>query len=178
MDILWIVFFILIPAMALVSIVMWSIRNGIAPMPTSIKAKKCLMDILPHPLQGPIYELGFGWGTLAYPLAKRYPASQIFGYETSPIPYWVARLRSVFAQQANLHLQKRDFFQVPLADASLVVCYLYPGAMRRLKVKFEAELKSGTWVVSNTFAVPGWKPVKTLIVPDLYHTNIYLYRIE
>ncbi len=32
-----------------------------------------------------------------------------------------------------------DFFNVDLKDAGLVVCYLYPGAMERLKDKFEKD---------------------------------------
>ncbi len=57
----------------------------------------------------------------------------------------------------------------------MVVCYLYPGAMRKLKDKFEQELAPGTLVVSNTFSISGWKPINVIDTHDLYNTHIYLY---
>jgi hypothetical protein len=47
--------------------------------------------------------------------------------------------------------------------------------MERLRPKFERELKSGSLVVSHTFAVPGWVPESVWQVDDLYRTKIYLY---
>lgn len=147
-------------------------------MPTSLKAKKSLVQALPDQLSiGKIYELGSGWGTLAFPLAHHYAEMHVIGYETSPIPYWASKIWAVFARTKNLSLLRRDFFLEPLNDASLVVCYLYPEAMRRLKTKFEKELKPGTWIVTNTFAIAGWKPEKIYEIPDLYRTRIYVYKI-
>lgn len=163
----------------LISIAVFSIRNGISPMPSSFKAKNCLVSNLPPDLlSGKIYELGSGWGTLAYPLAASYPQKEVTAFETSPVPYYVSRAGCYFFNAPNLKFVKRDFYTISLDDAALIVCYLYPEAMHKLKVKFEQELKPGTWVVSNTFAIPGWKAAKTYEVPDLYHTKIYFYRID
>lgn len=162
------------------SLVVWSIRNGISPMPTSAKVKFCLYNLLPNHLNGTIYDLGSGWGTLVIPLAGRYPDCPVIGFETSPLPYWMSVLRLKFfktcSHLSNVQFVKSDFFSANLEDASLIVCYLYPGAMKKLKSKFEAELKPGTWVISNTFAVPGWKEERVLGAADLYHTKIYLYK--
>lgn len=159
------------------SIVIWSIRNGIAPMPTSFKAKQALLKALPPTVSGEVYELGAGWGTLLLPLAQRYPHTSIIGFETSTIPFYVTYLRMALKTLPNLKLYRRDFFQADLQKAGLVVCYLYPEAMRRLKVKFEKELRPGTWVISNTFAVPGWKAIDKVEVGDLYRTVVYIYKI-
>ena len=176
-SILLLILAILGASVAIGSIVLWSIWNGIAPMPSSYKAQRKIEELLPRLVQGPIYELGSGWGTLAFLLAKRYPHQPVIGYETSPIPFWISRILLKFKYLHNLTLKRKDFFEVPLNDASLVVCYLYPGAMHRLKVKFERELQPGTWILSNTFAIPGWTPVQMAVVEDLYRTKIYLYRI-
>jgi trans-aconitate methyltransferase len=159
------------------SIIQWSIRNQISPMPSSPKAKRTILAGIPE-VSGTIYELGSGWGTLAFPVARRYPHCQVIGLETSPIPYRLSRLRLIFERLPNLKLKNADFFSYPLQDASLVVCYLYPEAMRRLKEKFLAELKPGTWVISNTFAIPGWSPHQVLKVDDMYFTKIYIYRMS
>lgn len=162
----------------LISIVVWSYRNGITPTPTSSKAKKCLMNALPATMQGNIYELGSGWGTLALPLAKRYPNCRVMGFESSPLPFFVSQIRKRLGNVPNLKLYRHNFFEADLRDANLVVCYLYPGAMRKLKEKFQKELKSGTLIVSNTFAIPGWQPEAVHEVGDLYRTKVYVYRVE
>ncbi len=64
-----------------------------------------------------------------------------------------------------------------LHNASLVVCYLYSGAMQRLKTKFESELALETYVLSHTFAIPGWTRIHCVKVADLYQTPMYLYQI-
>lgn len=158
------------------SIMIWTFRNKISPMPTSSKVKGCLIKILPKDIDGKIYELGSGWGTLVFPLADNYPDCQVIGYESSPVPYWASRMRAFCKSHKNLRLEQSDFFEKNLSDAGLVVCYLYPGAMSRLKEKFEKELKAGTYVISNTFAVPGWEAEAIYEVRDLYRTRIYLYK--
>jgi hypothetical protein len=169
---------LLLPLMAiLISLVVWTIRNGISPMPTSAKAKSCMLSVLPSEFQGTIYELGSGWGTLLLPLAEKYPDSQVIGFETSLLPFWFSCLRLKLAGCSNVQLQRKDFFKENLADAALVVCYLYPGAMEKLKHKFETELPSGAYVISNTFAVPGWIPERKVDIGDLYHNKIYLYYV-
>lgn len=160
----------------LVSVVIWSIANGISPMPSSSRAKETLLTALPKNVNGTIVELGSGWGTLVYPIAAAYPDHPVIGYESSPIPFWFSKLYGYFRPHSNVQLQKTDFFTVPLDQAGLIVCYLYPGAMRQLKSKLEKEIQSDAWVISNTFAIPGWEPVEVFPVNDLYKTNIYLYQ--
>jgi hypothetical protein len=160
------------------SIAIWSIRNGITPMPTAPAAKLTLLKAIPPKVQGNIYELGSGWGTLAMPLARNNPQCTVIGYENSTIPYLFSQLRHLLIPSSNLKIYRKNFFEASLADASLVVCYLYPEAMRKLKDKFAKELKPDTWILSNTFSIPGWEPRQVFDVGDLYNTKIYLYRIS
>ncbi len=143
-------------------------------MPTSRKVKEALLRMAPKDLEGTLYDLGSGWGTLVIPLAKRYPQCQVIGVESSPIPYSISYFRK---NPNNLRLLREDFFAISLENATMIACYLYPGAMLKLRDKFEEELHTGAWVISHTFAVPDWKPLQTVTVNDLYHTKIYLYQI-
>ena len=143
-------------------------------MPTSSKVRKNLMSLLPKLEEGTVVELGSGWGHLIFPLSKRYKSCQIIGYENSPLPYLFS---SLINHAPNLKIVRKNFFETSLKDADLVVCYLFPKGMERLKPKFEKELKSGTKVISHTFAIPGWIPIKTVEVDDLYCSKIYLYEI-
>lgn len=147
-------------------------------MPSSKKAKDALFALLPSVIDGDIFELGAGWGTLALPLARQFPTQRIIAYELSWIPFVITWIRARGARLSNLSVSRSDFYTVPCHSAGLIVCYLYPEAMRMLKPKFEKELRPGTWIASNTFAIPGWKPHKILEINDLYKTKVYLYKME
>lgn len=143
-------------------------------MPTSEKVRRALLEVLPEMDDGIIIDLGSGWGNLVFPLAKKYEGCHIFGYENSPIPYWVSSLMN---HKGNLKIKRANFYDVPLQDADLVVCYLFPKGMERLAEKLQRELKPGTHVISHTFAFPGWKPETVIEVDDLHHSKIYLYEV-
>jgi Histone methylation protein DOT1 len=157
------------------SVVWWSLKNGISPMPTSEKVKRKVLDFIPPETQGMIVDLGSGWGNVVMQLAKKFPHCHIVGYETSPIPYYFSRVWALFSKHPNLKIYRKNFFNEDLSEIALVYCYLYPGAMKELREKFINELKPGTIVFSNTFAIPDWEPVHVVSVKDLYNTRIYMY---
>lgn len=157
------------------SIIITTLRNGISPMPTSYKVKKKLLEIIPSETKGNVYELGSGWGTLAFPLAKNLPDCQLIAYENSYFPYIFSVLRKLFHPLGNLEFHNQNFLDTSLENSQLIICYLYPGAMEQLKEKMEKELSKECLVISHTFAVPSWKPEKVIEVDDLYSTKIYLY---
>ena len=157
------------------SIVIYTMMVGISPMPSSRKALRAVVDALPSEIDGIIYELGVGWGGMMFALARRYPEQAIVGYELSPVPYLFCRLRLLLTPLSNIRLYRRNFFEEPIGDAGLIVCYLYPGAMSRLAEKFDGELPPGAWVVTHTFAVPEWSPESVTDIGDLYHSKVYRY---
>ncbi len=155
----------------------YTIRTGISPVPTAARVRRTLMGGLPRTLgAGTIFELGCGWGSLAVPLARAYPAHPVVGYELSPLPWAVSWLRARFVRSRNLRVVRRDFHRAHLGDACLVVCYLYPGGMERLRPKLEAELRPDALVVSHFFPVPGWRPHRTLRADDLDRSPVYYYQ--
>lgn len=170
--------FLFLLLFAMLSVVIWTIRLGISPMPTSKKAKKAILQSLPHNISGKIVDLGSGWGTLIFPLARQHPNCTVIGYELSPFPYLISKIRHFFQPLPNLKIYRKEFLNAPLQDADIIVCYLYPAVMYPLKVKFEQELRPGSLVVSSTFAVPGWKPDQIIEVNDIYHSKIYIYFVK
>ena len=161
--------------LVMLSIVIGAVRTGISPMPSSRAAIKQLLAFVPDEGSGPIFELGSGWGTLAIPLARAHPQRLVICYELSTIPWLVSLLRARLSGVANLEIRRGDFFEADLSEAEAVVCYLYPGGMTRLKQKLEQELSGEAMVLSNTFAVPGWKPHQRVKLDDLYRTPVYCY---
>ena len=168
---------VLVSVAAVFSIIFHTIKNGISPMPSSWKAGKAVAQLLAGEMEtGSIAELGSGWGTMLPAVTSRLPLCTITGYENSPVPYLFSRLLLFFMGRKGTRIIFSSFYDTNLSSHSAVICYLYPGAMEKLKSKFEKELMEGSIVISNTFAVPGWVPEKTIIINDLYRTPVYLYR--
>jgi hypothetical protein len=91
------------------------------------------------------------------------------------IPYVYSYILNKAFNSNRLVILRKNFYQASLTDANVVICYLYPEAMKRLRYKFEDELKPGTLVISNTFAVPGWQSMSVVELEDLYRSKIYKY---
>ena len=155
-------------------LLLFSLYNGIGPVPTSLKVKTKLLTNLPEVKTGTLVELGAGWGSLLSPLSNQLIDFKIVGYENSPICFLFLKMR--FWKRPFVQLLCEDFWKADLKGSSIVVCYLYHDAMERLKEKLERELEAGTWVITHTFAIPQWTPQKTVFADDIYRTPIYYYR--
>jgi hypothetical protein len=79
--------------------------------------------------------------------------------------------------QKNLKIIQADFFQKDLKDVNLVVFFLFPKVMERVKEKLEKELKQGTHVVTHTYPIPGWEPQKVIEVKEHFQSTIYIYEV-
>ncbi|KEQ17749.1 hypothetical protein GZ78_08685 [Endozoicomonas numazuensis] len=156
------------------SIVYWSLRLGITPTATTGKVKLNIQNCLPAVIDGNIYELGCGFGSLIPVLARHYSGHIIFGIERSTVPYWISRLRCRHLK--NVTIIKQDFFNIEWEDTGLIICYLYPGAMERLSGEFQKRLKSDCYIISHTFRLPGWEPELESKAGDLYRSPVYRYR--
>ncbi|MCH9626521.1 MAG: hypothetical protein S4CHLAM2_01430 [Chlamydiales bacterium] len=157
-----------------ITVVGFSLYYGISPMPTSRKVREEMLALIPLN-KGVVYELGSGWGNLIFPLAKRFPSLQIIAVEGSWVPWLISALLVKILRYPNLTLQRKNFYSLPLDEADGVICYLYPGAMERLKVKFEKELKKSAFVISNTFALSGWTPVQVKRAKDVWRSPVYFF---
>lgn len=153
-----------------------SLRYGIPPTPTSKKVRLEIEKHLPLKLEGKILDCGSGFGSLAYGLKKKYPGLCVEGYEASWIPFLCSKL--IYGQlKPKVGFYKRNFMFEDLREYSLIFCYLYPKISSSLVEKFQKELKTGTWVISHTFALEGLSLVHFSRAKDLYHTPIYVYQI-
>ena len=158
-------------------IVVYSLRTGISPMPSTARARARVLQAIPHATAGSIYELGSGWGTLAFALADHFPRCQVIGCELSPLPYLVSRLRQRWSPRTNLVLRREDLLKLSLTPAAAVVCYLCPPVMQELGRKLVTECRPNTLVVSNTFSIHSWTADQVHMLGDLYDSRVYVYRV-
>jgi hypothetical protein len=162
---------------AALSIVIHTQINGISPMPSSRKARAAILRLAQEfGVQGTIVDLGSGWGGPCAALSRALPHATVIGYENSWVPWLFSAAMNACLRRDNLRFACSDFFKAPLNTADLVICFLYPGGMTKLEPKFERELKSGAIVISNTFAIPEWKPERIVESGDIYRTRVYVYR--
>lgn len=142
-----------------------------APFVPSKKGKADLMIVLAHiASEDVVVDVGSGDGALVI-AAARAGARAARGIEMNPFLVWYSRLR---IRRAGLSGQARimraNFYRVPLHDADVVLLYLWPSTMAKLREKLEQELKPGTRVVSQAFPIAGWTPIRT-------DGDIFLYRV-
>ncbi len=168
---------IIVVAVALllaVSVVWTTLRVGISPMPSSAKATRAILDLIPGNAGERIAELGSGWGGLALAVTRHRPEAHVMAYELSLLPWvWSIGVARLMGRQ-EIEFVRRDFFDADLGDTDVVLCYLFPGAMERLAERL-THLKAGSIIISNTFRLPGWQPDEMVELDDLYQTRIYRY---
>jgi hypothetical protein len=168
--------FIALTLLVVISIVLYTIRIGISPMPSSARSREAILSLLDDCDGSRLVELGSGWGNLLIPIARRYPDKEIVAYELSPFPYLVSVFLKFLFRLHNVRLLRRDFLCADLSEADVLVCYLYPGGMKQLQKKILSDGLSPT-VISNTFAFDGIEPQRVLRVNDLYNSPVYLYKL-
>lgn len=147
-------------------------------MPSSKKAYHAMRELVDETGSGPIIDLGSGWGNFIIRSAKKYPQRQIIGYELSLLPWFISTLLKNILGLKNLTLHRQDFYNVNLPAASVLVCYLFPGAMEKIKNKLALEQPDINFLISNNFAISSWQPFKIIKLNDIYRSPIYLYKIS
>jgi SAM-dependent methyltransferase len=172
--------------LAMLSIVYMSWKNGISPMPSSAPVRSAVADEIKRLTRsGVVVEAGSGWGTLGLYLLRGCPDIQVIGIENSPFPLAISRLAARLAShflpetfatpRTRIKFIRGDIYTYPYENTDAVVCYLYPGAMKRLSPIFKERLTPGTRIISICFALPGWNPERILTCADPLRTKVYVY---
>ena len=119
-----------------------------------------------------VYDLGCGDGRIIIAAAQRYGARGV-GIDIDPALIREARKN---ASQAGVddrvEFREQDLFQANFREATVVALFLLPALNQRLRPQLEA-LKPGTRIISNTFEIEGWKPVREIDVQNDPDDNYY-----
>lgn len=118
-----------------------------------------------------VYDLGSGDGTALMVAAKEFGAQGV-GVEIDPLRYWYSRAAIFFAGLSKrLRIVRKNFFSVDVSPATVVVMYLIPKTLNRLKPKLLKELKPGTRIVTFVYQID-----LPLIAKD-EKNEVYIYQI-
>lgn len=154
----------------------YALRTGVPPMPSGAGARAVMTGLLPQRIEGTIYDLGSGWGGLAFALARRFPNNRVVGIELSPLPWLYARCLLFVSRRRNLEFRRADMMTVSVSDAGAALIYLMPGPLHRLAPKLREELPLGSVVISYSFAVGNWPPDCVVLEPQSGPLPVYRYR--
>lgn len=117
------------------------------------------------------YDLGCGDGKLVFAAAGS--GAEAIGFEISLLPYLLAVSRSFYVN--NSKIKFKNFWKADLSDADIVYLFLTPKVNPKAKEKLEHELKRGAKVITYTWPIEGWKPLKIDTTPG--QPAMYLYTI-
>lgn len=126
--------------------------------PSSTKDVLEMFDLARLDRKDRFIDLGSGDGRAA--LAASRVCEYAEGIEHNPFLTIFARFMALISANGKLKFRNTSFWRVNVAKFDVIFVYLLPGQMKQLAGKLEEEAAPGTRVVTNSFSIPGWKPVE------------------
>lgn len=125
-----------------------------------------------------VYDLGCGDARILQALAKKHTDAQFIGIEKALFPYLLAKITSL--KFRNITIKRKNFFKVPIENATVVVTYLFPSVMDLLLPKFEKELHN-TKLLSFDFPFSKKEYETVYVIKERQGklgSRIFIYRFE
>jgi SAM-dependent methyltransferase len=141
-------------------------------VPTTETAVKAMLELAQVKSSDVVYDLGCGDGRIIIAAAKGLGARGV-GIDIDPARIREAKEKARQAGVANkVEFREQDLFKSDFREATVVTLFLLPAINKRLLPQLQA-LKPGTRIVSNTFEIGDWKPVREIVVKE--DPNDYYY---
>lgn len=158
-------------AAALVSISLLSAQNAqprrdpdVPFVPTTDEAVQSMLKLAGVKKTDVVYDLGCGDGRIVIAAAKHFGARGV-GIDINPVRIGEAKENARKAGVEKLvRFEENDLFQADIHEATVVTLFLLSHINLKLRPKLLQDLKPGTRIVSNTFDMGYWKPIKEATV--------------
>jgi SAM-dependent methyltransferase len=125
-------------------------------VPTSEALVEKMLDIAKITPQDFVMDLGSGDGRNIIAAAKR--GARAVGVEYNPQMVELSRANAKKAGVADrATFIEGDMYEADVSKATALILFLLPVNLEKLTPKF-LDMKPGTRIVDNTFAIPGWDP--------------------
>ena len=161
-------------AFCLLASLYWGVSRTRVPLFLSSRAAAlAVAGLLPQERSFSFLDLGCGLGGVLTCLARARPAGRYYGIESAPLPFLLSWLRAALVEQ-SCRISWGDFRDLDLGRYDVVYAYLSPAAMGDLWRKARREMRSGSLLISNGFAVPGVPPALTVATGD---SRLLLWRM-
>jgi len=143
--------------------------------PTPSKTVQTIIDLFGLKPGQIFYDLGCGDGRFL--IAAGQKGAKATGFEIAPWAYFRAKI-NLWQTKSPAKILFKNFYEMNLADADAVYCFLLARVMPQVETKLEKKLKKGAKVITYGFPLPSWKPLKVidLDLADEKSSCIYVYR--
>lgn len=164
-------------AFCLLASLYWGVSRTHVPLFLSSRAAaQAVAELLPQERSFTFLDLGCGLGGVLAYLARARPAGRYYGIESAPVPFLLSRLRAALGAK-SCRISWGDFRDLDLGRYDVVYAYLSPAAMGDLWHKASREMRSGSLLISNSFAVPGVPPAFTVATGAQGGSRLLLWRM-
>jgi cyclopropane fatty-acyl-phospholipid synthase-like methyltransferase len=155
-------------------------------VPTPMEVVDKMLELAEVKKGDVVYDLGSGDGRIVIRAAKKYGVKAV-GIE---MDNWLLDKARKDAKAAGVsHLVKfraEDALNADISAATVVTLYMLPWFNEKMKPNFQKYLKPGARIVAHDFGIEGWKPDKTVILPEFelkpggykHQHTLYLWKIE
>jgi ribosomal protein L11 methylase PrmA len=125
-----------------------------------------------------VYDLGCGDGRIVIAAVRERRARGVC-VDIDPQRIAESRENARAAGVTNrIQFRNEDLFATEIADATVVMLFLYPDINLKLRARLLSELRPGTRIVSHWHDMGDWKPLETVqVVSDGRARPIYLWTI-
>ncbi len=120
-------------------------------------------------------DLGSGLGGVLTHLARIRPDGHFSGVESAPLPLFWSWLRTRGRKNCTVHWG--SLWDCNLAQYEVVFAYLSPVPMTQLWHKARREMRPGSLFISSTFSIPGQQPDERIMVDDMHHSTLLVWRM-
>jgi cyclopropane fatty-acyl-phospholipid synthase-like methyltransferase len=161
-------------------------REEIPFVPTPIEVVDRMLDLAEVKKGDLLYDLGSGDGRIVIRAAKKYGVKAV-GIEMDSLLLEKARKDAKDAGVSHLvEFRAEDALKADISRATVVTLYMLPWFNEAMKPSFKKFLKPDTRIVAHDFGIEGWKPDKTVKLPEpekkfggyLHYHTIYLWRMD
>jgi cyclopropane fatty-acyl-phospholipid synthase-like methyltransferase len=154
-------------------------------VPTPMEVVDRMLELAEVKKGDVIYDLGSGDGRIVIRAAKKYGVKAV-GIEMDS---WLLDKARKDAKAAGVsHLvtfRAEDALNADISAATVVTLYMLPWFNEKIKPNFQKHLKPGARIVAHDFGIEGWKPDKTVILPEFelkpggykHQHTLYLWRV-
>ncbi len=122
-----------------------------------------------------VLDIGSGTGSFALRLARLRPDWSVTGIESAPAPFALSRWLG--RRTPNLQLLRANFWGCSLSSYDVVYAFLSPAPMPALWAKAVREMRPGSLLISNSFAIENARTAEVLRIDDRRATHLFVYRV-
>ncbi len=159
-----------------ITIFTWAFTNP-PSIPSDRKSRAKIAELIGKYSKNPkiIYDLGSGYGDLAFHISKKHPLSKIIGIERLGYAIFISRVKRKLFGYKNVNLIRGDYFKQDYQEADVIVGFFIQSIMDKVEEKL-TPLK-GKILISNNFYLPNIEPLEVIKIRYLLSTRkIYVYR--